>query len=205
MTIERKICVYCGSSSGDDPVYAESARRLGQLIAEIKWGLVYGGGSTGIMGELAKSAVAHGADVHGIIPEPLIRRERSTAIPDESIYGRTTVVQDMHTRKRMMASESTAFVALPGGFGTAEELFEVITWNQLGIHAYPIVLLNINGFYDGLLAWINNATDSGFISEGNRNICVEAKSPEEVIENIRNYEVSKERFSLKWSDENMSP
>lgn len=150
-----------------------------------------------IMGTVARAVGSRGGTVHGIIPRALIEREQ-TQIPDPALYGKTTVVEDMHTRKRLMAQSSAGFIALPGGYGTAEELFEVITWNQLGIHEMPIVVFNVNGFYDGLIAWINEAVKSGFISAGNRDIIVEAKSAEEVIEKIEHYQVAAGRFLLNW-------
>lgn len=150
------------------------------------------------MGDIAKAVGTRGGYVHGIIPRALIEREQGQVIPDPKIYGKTTLVDDMHTRKRLMGRSSDAFVALPGGYGTAEELFEVITWNQLGIHSLPVVIFNINGFYDGLIDWINKAVESGFISKGNRDIIVIASTPEEVIEKIENYQVAEGRLNLNW-------
>lgn len=152
------------------------------------------------MGTVARGVGSRGGTVHGIIPRALIEREQ-TSVPDPNLYGKTTVVEDMHTRKRLMAQSSSAFVALPGGYGTAEELFEVITWNQLGIHEMPIVILNVNGFYDGLISWVNEAVRSEFISSGNREIIVEAKTAEEVIEKIENYKVADGRFHLNWDSQ----
>jgi uncharacterized protein (TIGR00730 family) len=199
MTIEKAVCVFCGSGSGNNPVYTEHAQQLGKLFIERNWGLVYGGGTRGIMGALAKSIASSGGSVEGIIPRALIKREQDN--PEESVYGNTTVVGDMHTRKRMMGQRADAFVALAGGYGTAEELFEVITWNQLGIHSRPIVLLNTNGFYNGLIAWIDQAVKEGFISQGNRNIVIAVDSPEKCIDAIVSYEVPEGRFDLDWSDE----
>ena len=167
------------------------------------------------MGELAKAMVSlSGPDaVHGVLPEALLKYERkngSKADPekliDPNIYGRTTIVKDMHTRKQMMAQEvldggaSSGFVALSGGYGTLEEIVEMVTWNQLGIHARPIVLHNVDGCWDGLLQWVRKAVDSGFISESNSTIMVEGKTGEEVVECLRHYEVSKGRFTLKWNE-----
>ncbi|ODQ63473.1 hypothetical protein NADFUDRAFT_47867 [Nadsonia fulvescens var. elongata DSM 6958] len=194
----KKVCVFCGASSGNKDVFTESAVELGQVLAKNNWGLVYGGGTTGLMGSLASSVMASGGQAHGIIPRALISREQKDATPDAALYGKTTIVDDMHTRKRMMGQEADAFVALPGGYGTAEELFEVVTWNQLGIHGCPIVVLNIDGFYDGLLSWIDTAVDRGFIPLGTRDIVVEATSPEQIVEKINNYRVANNRFNLKW-------
>lgn len=195
---EKVVCVFCGSSSGTSPVYMKSAEKLGQLFRDNNWALVYGGGTTGMMGCLAKSLTTKGGQVEGIIPQALIQREASEE-PDESLYGKTTIVHDMHTRKRLMGQKAEAFIALPGGYGTAEELFEVITWNQLGIHSRPVVLLNIDGFYDGLNDWINKAVESGFVSQSNKNIVVCVNSPEEAIEAVNNYKVAEGRLSLDWS------
>lgn len=185
------------------------------------------------MGEIAKTLVSlSGPDaVHGVIPEALLRYERGNFIGDkkeaaasedgnkkedsietkglidENIYGRITVVKDMHSRKQLMASEVIAsgpgggFVALSGGYGTMEELMEVVTWNQLGIHARGVVLYNVEGYWDGILSWVKTAVGSGFISESNRNIMVEAISGEDVVRCLREYENSKGRFDLKWGEE----
>lgn len=149
------------------------------------------------MGAVARGVATRGGVVQGIIPRALIEREQ-TSTPDPKLYGTTTIVEDMHTRKRLMSQLSGAFIALPGGYGTAEELFEVITWNQLGIHSMPIVILNVAGFYDGLLAWINNTVETGFVSAGLRHVVVEAKTAEEAIAAIENYAVPEGRLNLNW-------
>ena len=181
--------------------------------------LVYGGGTVGVMGELAKSLVAlAGPDsVHGVIPEPLLRSERNFVqngkevdpknVIDEETYGRTTIVADMHTRKQMMARQvieggaGSGFVALTGGYGTLEELMEVVTWNQLGIHAKPVVLFNVEGYWDGLLKSVDNAVDAAFVAKSNRNIMVEAKSAKEVLQRLEDYQNSKGRFNLTWTEQ----
>lgn len=161
------------------------------------------------MGEIARTLVSlSGPDaVHGIIPEPLVKWEqdsRSAASDDES-HGRTTVVPDMHTRKRLMAKEvieggpGSGFVALSGGYGTLEELMEVITWNQLGIHSRGIVMYNIEGYYDGLIQWVTTAVSSGFIAPGNAGILVEALDAEEVVRQLKEYKVAEGRFKLNWN------
>ncbi|KAF5213239.1 hypothetical protein E0198_000756 [Clavispora lusitaniae] len=216
---QKTICVFCGSSFGKNPSYAENATELGAMLAARKWGLVYGGGSTGLMGAVARGCATAGGYVHGIIPEALVTRERvsdaefnaklqqgiehhvgSTPIPDSKEYGKTTLVGDMHTRKRMMAQEADAFVALPGGYGTMEELMEVVTWHQLNIHDKPIVVFNMNGFYDSFLRWIREAIDSEFVSVKNGEIIQVATSPEEVLSAIENYKVPEGRFNLNWSN-----
>lgn len=222
-TSRTKICVYCGSSPGHDPAHMEAARALARVMAAHDIGLVYGGGTVGLMGEIAKTLVSlSGPDsVHGIIPEALVRFERdptytstrvqgggtALAIPEEKMFGRTTVVKDMHTRKRMMAQEVLAggpgsgFIALSGGYGTLEELFETATWNQLGIHSKGIVVLNINGFYDGILSWIENSVEEGFIKGANADILAKATNPEEAIQALRDYKVSASVYKLEWGKE----
>ncbi|KAK4192964.1 hypothetical protein QBC35DRAFT_160693 [Podospora australis] len=223
-TKRTKICVYCGASAGFSTLHVEAARALARLMAENNIQLVYGGGTVGLMGEVAKTLVAlSGPDsVHGIIPEALVRYERDPEytskvkngdttghlpVPDENVYGRTTIVKDMHTRKRMMAQEvleggpGSGFIALSGGYGTIEELFETATWNQLGIHNKGICILNINGFYDGILSWINKSVEEGFIHGGNKNILVEAKTAEEAIAALRNYKVSDSVLKLSWNSQ----
>ncbi|CAN6615292.1 hypothetical protein TRVA0_006S01178 [Trichomonascus vanleenenianus] len=197
----KTVCVFCGSSSGTDPAFVKAAERLGELFHENSWGLVYGGGTTGLMGAIARTIASRGGNVEGIIPEALIGKEREGKTPEEHIYGKTTLVKDMHTRKRLMGQQADAFVALPGGFGTAEELFEITTWNQLGIHDRPIVILNTNGFYNGLIAWIESAVENGFISPACRHIIVSVTTPEEVIHAIANYKVASGRLNLNWGDQ----
>jgi uncharacterized protein (TIGR00730 family) len=213
------ICVFCGSSPGKSPAYMEAAKSLAEVFHKNDIKLVYGGGTVGLMGQVARTLVAlSGPDsVHGIIPAPLVKYEQgpnSTGpsvngkkAPDESLYGRTTVVSDMHTRKHMMAKEVLAggpgsgFIALPGGYGTLEELMEIVTWNQLGIHGSGVVVLNVDGYWDGLLDWVKGSVDAGFVQEGNANIIVETKSGEEAIQALREYKVSEGRFKLEWGNE----
>ncbi|KAK4203701.1 hypothetical protein QBC40DRAFT_17052 [Triangularia verruculosa] len=233
-----KICVYCGASPGFNPIYVEAARSLAREMAKNNIQLVYGGGTVGLMGEVARTLVSlSGPDsVHGIIPEALVRYERdpnysstvpdpsnpsakphpvssstqntiSLSLPEEAIFGRTTIVPDMHTRKRLMAQEvleggpGSGFIALAGGYGTLEELFETMTWNQLGIHNKGIVILNINGFYDGIRQWINKSVEEGFIHGGNKDILVEAKTAEEAIKALEEYKVSDAALKLNWSSQ----
>jgi uncharacterized protein (TIGR00730 family) len=156
-----------------------------------------------MMGEIARNLTQLGGTVHGIIPEALlsVERERNpSAIGEEreSCYGHLTVVKDMHTRKTMMAQASDAFVALPGGFGTMEELMEIITWNYLGIHAKPIVVFNVDGYYDDIIKWVRKAVGEEFVGVGNKDIVVEAKSADEVVGRILSYKVTTERYNLDW-------
>lgn len=157
----RRICVYCGSGKGRDPAYARAARTLGQSIAESGCGLVYGGGSLGLMGVTAKAVLDAGGNVTGIIPGFLSNREKMLNDVQDLI-----VTEDMHARKRLMFEKSDAFVALPGGLGTLEELVEQLTWSQLGQHRKPIVLANIEGFWTPLLALLEHMREDTFIREG---------------------------------------
>lgn len=157
----QNICVYCGSGSGRNKAFAAAARELGRRLAEARIGLVYGGGSLGLMGEIARSALDHGGHVTGIIPGFLSEREHMLVEAQELI-----VVDDMHQRKHLMFVKSDAFVALPGGLGTLEEFVEQLTWSQLGRHRRPIVLANIAGFWNPLLTQFKSMTEEGFIREG---------------------------------------
>jgi uncharacterized protein (TIGR00730 family) len=154
------LCVYCGSRSGGSAGYAAAAREVGSEIGRLGWQLVYGGGRAGLMGVLADAALAAGAPVVGVIPQSLMERELSHPGLTE-----LHVVATMHERKLMMAERSDAFVALPGGIGTFEELFEVWTWRQLGYHDKPLGLLNVDGYYDGLLEFMQQTLQHGFVSE----------------------------------------
>jgi len=154
----RSICVYCGSNPGLDPLYAETAERLGRDMAEAGVRLVYGGGSVGLMGIVARSVLAHGGQVTGIIPQFLKDREVMLKEVSELI-----VTADMHERKRIMFERSDAFVSLPGGIGTLEELIEVMTWAQLEQHSKPILIANISGFWDPLVAVFERMTRDGFL------------------------------------------
>lgn len=220
-TTKLVLCVFCGSSFGNSPEFSTGASKLGSLIAENNYGLVYGGGTTGLMGAIAKTVASNGGYVHGIIPDALVSKERASVddiakineeikkgvdnhkgeTPLDDSYGKSTIVPDMHTRKRLMGQEADAFVAMPGGFGTLEELFEITTWSQLGIHKKPIVLFNLNGFYDELIEFIGKCVQNGFISENNGKILQIASTPEEVIEKINNYVVPEGRFNLNWSNQ----
>lgn len=159
--ILRRICVYCGSGLGGDPAFAEAAETLGRDMAQRGIGLVYGGGDIGLMGTVARAVLQHGGHVTGIIPEFLTRRENMLEAAQETI-----VVPDMHTRKRLMFDKADAFVALPGGIGTLEELIEQMTWSQLGQHTKPILLLDSGGFWRPLIELLAHMRVSGFIRPG---------------------------------------
>ena len=159
------VCVFCGSHSGGPPVYRAAARLLGTLLAERGIGLVYGAGHVGLMGVLADAALAAGGQVVGVIPQSLVDRELAHRGLTELI-----VVDTMHRRKAVMAECSDAFLALPGGYGTLDETFEILTWAQLGIHTKPVGLLNVAGFFDGLLSWLDHAVREGFIKATHRHM-----------------------------------
>jgi uncharacterized protein (TIGR00730 family) len=168
----RRIGVFCGSQVGIKRQYREAAEELGSLLASRDLGLVYGGGHVGLMGVLADATLQAGGEVIGVIPEAMVARELA--------HGNVTelqVVPSMHARKARMAELSDAFIAMPGGYGTFEELFEIITWAQLGIHRKPIGLLNVAGYYDGLLACIEQAIAEGFIKPEHRQLTVMAATP----------------------------
>lgn len=177
------ICVFCGSSAGVDDLYARQAAALGAEIARRGYGLVYGGGNLGLMGAVSRAAFAGGANVFGIIPGPLAAKE----IAGETI-GRIEVVETMHQRKARMAELSDAFVTLPGGIGTLEELFETISWIQLGIHNKPMGLLNVNGFFDHLLQMLQFQIDQGFIPDRYRSLLVVSTEPAELIDGLLRHE-----------------
>jgi uncharacterized protein (TIGR00730 family) len=179
----RNLCVFCGSSGGHDPVYVETARRVGRLFAQMDIGVVYGGGRIGMMGAIAEAALAGGGRVIGIIPELLMRKE-------VAFEGLTElrVVRSMHERKQLMADASDGFLALPGGFGTFEELCEILTWAQLGIHAKPCGLLNVAGYYDPLLAMFDRAVADGFLRERHRALVLAEADPAALLERMAAYE-----------------
>jgi uncharacterized protein (TIGR00730 family) len=158
-----RVCVFCGSSPGRGDLFLETARKVARAVVRRGWGIVYGGGRVGCMGALADAAIAAGGEVIGVIPEALAAREVAHRELTE-----LHVVGSMHERKALMAAHSDAFLALPGGFGTLEELFEAITWAQLGYHAKPCALLNVDGYYDALLSFCDGATANGFIGREDR-------------------------------------
>jgi uncharacterized protein (TIGR00730 family) len=170
------VCVYCGSSPGTEPVFIEAAKHFGQILADNGVRLIYGGGSVGLMGALAESVLDHGGHVTGIIPEFLTKRERPRRLPQELI-----VTRDMHDRKRNMFERADAFVALPGGIGTLEELVEQLTWVQLGRHKKPILIANIAGYWGPLLALIEHMRAVKFVPPSLRVDYLVAKRVEEIL------------------------
>ena len=161
----RRICVYCGSSPGARPVYAEAAASLADVLVRHGLELVYGGANMGIMGIIANAVLERGGRVHGVIPQMLVEKEMAHPGLTE-----LHIVSSMHARKTMMAALSDAFVAMPGGFGTLEEIIEIVTWGQLHFHDKPCGLLNTDGFFDALLNWLDHASEEGFLRPENRDM-----------------------------------
>ena len=173
------VCVFCGTHAGNRPTYEEAAIALGHELGRRRLGLVYGGGSIGLMGALARAAQDAGSNVVGVVPATLADRE----IMGDQV-GELIVVETMHERKAIMASLAETFIAMPGGFGTMDELFEMVTWGQIGIHNKPVGLLNTAGFYDGLLAWIENAIEVEFIPAEYRDLLVVDPVPADLLEKL---------------------
>lgn len=178
----KRICVFCGSSTGADPVYERSARELGRMLAGADIELVYGGGSVGLMGVLADAVLSAGGRVTGVIPRALQAREVGHAG-----LGRLEVVETMHERKARMAELSDGFIALPGGIGTMEELFEVWTWGQLGIHGKPCGLLNVAGYYDRLIEFLDHAVAEAFLRERYRAMLLVESDAATLLARLREY------------------
>ena len=171
------ICIFCGSSAGTNPAYRSAAERLGTFLARSGRSLVYGGGRVGLMGALADAALAAGGRVIGVIPEALVAREIA-----HSGLTELHVTTGMHARKARMAELADAFVAMPGGFGTLDELFEIVTWAQLEIHAKPIGLLNFAGYFDPLIRYLDHAVDQGFVRPEHRALLHVAEDPASLLE-----------------------
>ncbi len=178
----KKICVFCGSNSGNKPEYVQAARELGENMAASGIELVYGGGNVGIMGEIANAVLARGGKAVGVIPKTLVDKELAHRSLTE-----LRVVSTMHERKALMSELSDAFIALPGGIGTLEEFFEVLTWAQLGFQKKPCALLNTAGYYDHLISFIGKMVSDGFLHESHRGLMVIEKNPAAVIEKIKSH------------------
>jgi uncharacterized protein (TIGR00730 family) len=176
----KAIAVYCGAASGADPVYAEAARGLAGVLVEHNLGLVYGGGNVGLMGVIADEVLRLGGEATGVIPSALMEREVG-----HKGLTRQFVVKDMHERKAMMADLSDGFIAMPGGMGTLEELFEMVTWAQLGIHAKPIGLLNVNGYWDKLAEFVDHAVDQGFVRQEYAALLLRDADPQALVRRLR--------------------
>ncbi|CAO2183511.1 unnamed protein product [Urochloa humidicola] len=191
----ERICVYCGSATGRKSSYRDAAVELGKELVERGIDLVYGGGSIGLMGLVSHAVHDGGRHVIGVIPRSLMPRE----VTGEPV-GEVRAVSGMHERKAEMARNADAFIALPGGYGTLEELLEVITWAQLGIHKKPVGLLNVDGFYDPLLSFIDMAVNEGFIKEDARRIIISAPTAKELVLNLEEY-VPEYEVGLVWEDQ----
>ncbi|MBX3394831.1 MAG: TIGR00730 family Rossman fold protein [Phycisphaerae bacterium] len=178
----KSICVFCGSSAGTHPIHAETARSMGQEIARRGIRLVYGGGHVGLMGIVADAALNSGGSVTGVITRSLMECEVG-----HSSVTELHVVDTMHDRKALMARESDGFVAMPGGLGTLEELFEVWTWGQLGIHQKPCAILNVDGFYDGLLAFLRHSVNEGFLRRQHFDMVLAGSEPAKLLDNMAAY------------------
>ena len=185
-----RICVFCGSSDGDAPIFRDVAAHVGRELAGRGIGLVYGGGRVGCMGALADAALAAGGEVIGVIPEALAAREVA-----HRELSALHVVGSMHERKALMAALSDAFLALPGGFGTLEELFEAITWRQLGYHAKPCAVLNVAGYYDPLLKFCDDAVAAGFVRPSDRDDIASGDDVAGMIDALRRRAVTREEHS----------
>ena len=172
----KRICVFAGSRDGSDPAYTEAAARLAEAIVAAGLGVVYGGGRVGLMGAVADAALAEGGEVIGVIPSALQRREIAHRGLTE-----LHVVDSMHERKAMMAQLSDAFAALPGGFGTMDELVEAVTWSQLGIHSKPVGLLDVAGYWQPLRRLVDNAVDQGFVAPAGRDLLIWSDDPAELL------------------------
>jgi uncharacterized protein (TIGR00730 family) len=185
--VMKRICVFCGSNAGHDPRYRAEAQRLGRLLADRGIELVYGAGNIGLMGAVADACLEAGGTAIGVIPEALMGKEVAGRNVDHRSLTRLEVVDSMHTRKARMAELSDGFIALPGGFGTFEEYCEILTWGQLGFHVKPMGLLNVNGFYDPLLALFDRAVADGFLRAQNRAMALAASDLETLLAAMANY------------------
>lgn len=188
------LCIYCGSNFGSDPLFLETARLVGKTLAQENHTLVYGGGKVGLMGVVADAALEAGGKVIGIIPELFIREEREIAHPG---LTELHVVESMHERKHKMASLADAFLALPGGIGTLEEIIEAFTWTQIGIHPKPCALLNVNGFYNSLVMLLTEMTEKGFLHCKQLSQLIVEENPEIAIKHLLN---CKTQLVNKWMD-----
>lgn len=188
----KSICVFCGSSPGQSPIYSAAAKRLGAYLAQQQIELVYGGAQVGLMGAVADGCLEAGGRVFGVLPENLARVELA-----HTGLTQLEVVPDMHSRKAMMADRAEGFIALPGGVGTLEELFEVWTWTQLGIHKKPLGLLNVGGFYDGLVAFLDQIPVAGFMKQAHRDILCASESADDLLRQMTHCELPD---TPKWVD-----
>ena len=188
----KSICVYCGSSSGASEIYAEGARALAQELVKDNIALVYGGGNVGLMGIIASEVIRLGGEATGVIPKALLDKELG-----HHGLTRLHIVKDMHERKALMAELSDGFIAMPGGIGTLEELFEVLTWAQLGFHYKPIGLLNVAGFYDNLIAFIEHLVSQRFLTAEQALLMMHENDPTTLLSRFKSFKPS---YTNKWSE-----
>ncbi len=186
----KSVLVYCGANAGTNPIYAETAKALGMELVKRQLRLVYGGGSLGLMGVISTTVMDNGGEVTGIIPNFLDKLEVGNPKLTEVIK-----VESMHERKALMEKRSDAIITIPGGYGSMDELFEILSWSQLGLHAKPVAILNVNGFYDNLLAQLEVMTTEGFLRAENKALLLIATSIDELFEKIENFEYT---FKVKW-------
>jgi len=184
MTVINSIAVFCGSSSGKHPVYEEKTIELGNVFLQHNIGLIYGSGKLGLMGAISKTVHEGGGKVTGVIPQFMKAIDEDL----QSGYGEEIVVNTMHERKDKMATLADAFIALPGGFGTMEELVEITTWRQLNLLKKPIGLLNVNGFYNHFVNWISHSVEEGFISSKSRDLIIVCSNPNELVSKLKSYQ-----------------
>ncbi len=180
----QRVCVFCGSNPGIHPVYAQAAQDVGHLLSRRRVGLVYGGGKIGLMGSLADACLRQGGQVIGVMPRALVEKEIAHCGLTE-----LRVVESMHERKALMADLADAFIALPGGYGTWDEFCEVLTWSQLGLHRKACALLNVNGYYDPLLAMADRAVDEGFLRDAHRELLLDDTDPNRLLDRMNSFTV----------------
>jgi uncharacterized protein (TIGR00730 family) len=189
----NRVCVFCGSSPGARPEYTETAQDLGSLLVERGLGLVFGGADVGLMGRLADAVMSEGGEAIGVIPQALVDREIAhLGVSDLRVVG------SLHERKATMAEISDAFIALPGGLGTLEELFEVYTWSQLGLHAKPCALLNVAGYFDALAGFLDHAVAERFVTEHHRETLIVEEDPRALLDRLERFEPAE--LQPKWID-----
>uniref|UniRef100_UPI001CC71DF6 LOG family protein n=1 Tax=Chitinimonas arctica TaxID=2594795 RepID=UPI001CC71DF6 len=188
----KNICVFCGSAFGNRPLYRDIAIELGRTLVEQDLGLVWGGGKVGLMGTVADTVLAGGGHTVGVIPGFMVEKELAHTGSSELIE-----VDSMHTRKAVMAERADGFIALPGGFGTLDELFEILTWGQLHIHGKPVGLLNVDGYFDSLLSWIDHAAKEGFVRPSNMNLFKVADTPAALLDAMREHRAPQGDWTTK--------
>ncbi len=194
----KRVCVFCGSSPGARPEYLQAAIELGQVLTQKNIGLVYGGAKVGMMGRIAQSMLDKGGEVIGVIPKDLVEREVAfTGLADLRVVG------SMHERKALMAELSDGFIALPGGLGTIEEFFEVVTWAQLGIHLKPCGLLNVQGYYNQLMGFLDHTVSEQFVDSEHRSMILVDESPERLLQRFETYQpptIDKAQWVLRFEN-----